>query len=298
MTQSLLKIAAVVLSIVVLQSCDNKGGASSDMISGYKYVVHDKGSGAAIAPGDYVTFTLQIVDDKGTVLQSNTTDPLPAVQIPAPDSPPQAPNPIVDLIGMSTVGDSIELIMPRDSLKGPMPEGNEDLQSISYVMRLTKAEDEASYQTAVEEQRKVDAAKGELIMAREVEVKALVETIGKTIDDGSAKIETTDSGLQYIIHQEGSGPNAKSGDVVDVFYYGTLENGDEFDNAFKRGKEFQFTVGQGMVIKGWDEGLPLLKEGGSATLIVPADLGYGEQATGTIPANSTLRFYVELVDIK
>lgn len=97
--------------------------------------------------------------------------------------------------------------------------------------------------------------------------------------------------------QIGSGGTVKSGDTVCIHYRGTLENGTEFDTSYKRNKPFVTQIGVGSVIKGWDLGIVGLKEGGKRKLTIPAQLGYGSQSTGSIPANSTLIFEVELVKI-
>ena len=108
---------------------------------------------------------------------------------------------------------------------------------------------------------------------------------------------TTDSGLEVIIIEEGTGETPVPGDRVFVDYSGTFEDGSKFDSSFDRGRPFDFTLGQGAVIAGWDEGIALLKEGGIAVLIVPPDLGYGPNAYGPIPGGSTLRFEVVLVEV-
>lgn len=111
-------------------------------------------------------------------------------------------------------------------------------------------------------------------------------------------VTTTASGLQYVIVEEGTGPTPQPGDIVRVHYTGTLEDGTEFDSS-RGGEPIQFPLGVGYVIPGWDEGIGLLKKGGKAKLIIPPDLGYGEQgAGGVIPPNATLIFDVELVDIQ
>lgn len=96
----------------------------------------------------------------------------------------------------------------------------------------------------------------------------------------------------------GTGGEVKVGDSVSVHYIGTLQNGQEFDNSRKRGAPFSFTVGEGRVIKGWEEGLVGMKVGGHRILVIPPDLAYGENAVGPIPANSTLVFAIELIEIK
>lgn len=95
----------------------------------------------------------------------------------------------------------------------------------------------------------------------------------------------------------GTGEEVKSGDVVCIDYKGTLENGTEFDQSYKRGQPFVTQIGVGQVIPGWDLGIVGLKEGGKRKLTIPADLAYGSRATNSIPANSTLIFEVELVKV-
>jgi peptidylprolyl isomerase len=117
--------------------------------------------------------------------------------------------------------------------------------------------------------------------------------------DSKEKGMTTDSGLQYIEIEEGSGPTPQEGDIVSVHYVGTLEDGTEFDSSHNRGKPIQFSLGRGMVIPGWEEGIALMKEGGKAKLIIPPELAYGASgAGGVIPPNATLTFEVELVSVQ
>ena len=96
----------------------------------------------------------------------------------------------------------------------------------------------------------------------------------------------------------GTGAEVKVGDTVTVNYLGTLENGTKFDSSYDRGTPFSFTVGNGKVIRGWELGLLGMKVGGKRELVVPAELGYGAQANGPIPANSVLKFTIELLDTK
>ena len=109
----------------------------------------------------------------------------------------------------------------------------------------------------------------------------------------------TESGLEYILVWEGTGIKAAPGNTVNVHYTGYLEDGTIFDSSLKRDQPFNFTLGMGRVIKGWDEGVALMKAGDKARLIIPADLGYGERgAGGVIPPNATLIFDVELLEVK
>ena len=109
----------------------------------------------------------------------------------------------------------------------------------------------------------------------------------------------TASGLEYIEVEPGTGAQAEAGKTVSVHYTGKFQDGKVFDSSISRGEPITFPLGRGRVIKGWDEGIALMKEGGKAQLIIPPDLAYGERgAGGVIPANATLLFDVELVSVK
>lgn len=108
----------------------------------------------------------------------------------------------------------------------------------------------------------------------------------------------TSSGLQYVILTDSDGEKPQNGQKVSVNYSGFLIDGTMFDSSYKRNKPFEFVLGQGRVIKGWDEGVALLNKGAKAKFIIPPHLAYGPRgAGGLIPPNSTLIFEVELIDI-
>lgn len=109
----------------------------------------------------------------------------------------------------------------------------------------------------------------------------------------------TASGLKYIYVEKGNGAQAENGKTVDVHYTGYLMDGRTFDSSIERGEPISFPLGQNMVIKGWEEGIALMKVGDKMRLIIPSDLGYGANgAGGVIPPNATLIFDVELVNVK
>lgn len=115
----------------------------------------------------------------------------------------------------------------------------------------------------------------------------------------NSEMVTTASGLQYQDILVGSGAAAKSGDTVSVHYTGTLADGSKFDSSLDRGTPFEFTIGAGRVIKGWEEGLLGMNVGGKRRLIIPPDLGYGPAGyPPVIPQNATLYFDIELLAIK
>ena len=106
------------------------------------------------------------------------------------------------------------------------------------------------------------------------------------------------AGLQSTDEVVGTGDEAVAGKTVSVHYVGTLTNGTKFDSSRDRNQPFEFALGTGQVIKGWDQGVAGMKVGGKRKLVIPPDLGYGDRAAGTIPPNSTLVFEVELLGVK
>jgi len=109
---------------------------------------------------------------------------------------------------------------------------------------------------------------------------------------------TTPSGLKYTDLVVGDGPSPRVGQTAVVHYTGTLTDGTKFDSSLDRGQPYSFPLGTGSVIKGWDEGVATMKVGGRRRLVVPPALGYGPMPRPKIPANSTLLFDVELLDVK
>jgi peptidylprolyl isomerase len=119
----------------------------------------------------------------------------------------------------------------------------------------------------------------------------------------SGRPMTTPSGLQVLDTTPGTGASPKTGDTCVMHYTGWLyangQKGQKFDSSVDRGKPFEFPIGVGRVIKGWDEGVSTMKVGGKRTLIIPPALGYGASgAGGVIPPNATLMFDVELLEVK
>lgn len=134
---------------------------------------------------------------------------------------------------------------------------------------------------------------GIIIVNEANETSALEDALRQAIND-----EGNFSRMVIDDIKEGAGKEASEGDTVLVHYAGTLQDGTEFDNSRKRGDAFEFTLGAGMVIKGWDEGVVGMKEGGERILVIPPEKGYGDQGIGPIPGGATLIFKIELLEVK
>ena len=134
-----------------------------------------------------------------------------------------------------------------------------------------------------------------------------VVVVGDTDNDRAAQRDaiveaTNDSGkLERMVIDDikiGTGDEVQMGDVVSVHYAGRLQDGTEFDNSRTRGSAFEFEVGGGQVIEGWEEGLVGMKVGGERILVIPPEKGYGADGIGPIPGGATLIFSIELLEIK
>lgn len=115
---------------------------------------------------------------------------------------------------------------------------------------------------------------------------------------GEEEYTTTNTGLRYVIFEAGDGPSPAAGEIVSVHYTGWLVDGTQFDSSVDRGQPFSFPLGMGRVIPGWDEGIALMNVGDKGRLIIPSELAYGPNGSGSIPPDSTLVFDVELLGIQ
>ena len=136
------------------------------------------------------------------------------------------------------------------------------------------------------------------IYTLEVEAQTKRRRTPRSSPPSSAAI-TTPSGLTYLITKKGTGRQLKTGDTVILNYTGTLTNGMKFDSSYDRNEPFEFNLGAGRVIKGWDEGVAKLHVGDHAILVIPGKLAYGPRGVpNVIPPDSTLIFIIEVVNVK
>ncbi len=204
---------------------------------------------------------------------------------------PSFKNDLMAGLSMLTVGDSAQFLINADSLfsktfGATRPDFIEAGSFLTFTVKIEKITTEAVL--------KAD----EIKVQKENEMKETVD-IEKYIADNKLTPAKTSSGLMYIISEPGTGAAAEAGKTVKVHYTGRLLNGTKFDSSLDRNDPIEFVLGRGMVIKGWDEGIALLKVGGKALLIIPSNLAYGSRgAGGAIPPFAPLTFEVELVSVQ
>ncbi|MFT6192321.1 MAG: FKBP-type peptidyl-prolyl cis-trans isomerase [Paraglaciecola sp.] len=185
----------------------------------------------------------------------------------------------------------------KHTVFGSVIEGQDIVDAIAQGDELTAIEiikvgETAEKFNAVETFRTFEGSREK----READEKAKKKEL---LDSVATGYNETDSGLRYKILQKGNGKKATKGAKVSVHYKGQLLDGTVFDSSYKRKEPIEFALGVGQVISGWDEGIQLLQVGDKARFVIPSDLAYGSAgAGGVIPADATLIFDVELMDIK
>ena len=292
MTRFSLLFCGLLLSLF---ACAPKSNVTGERISSpngdYEYLWLVDAPGDTVEINDYVEYHAYVRngEDVKFSTRDGTGDPV-RNQL----TKEAAREPLVQMLFRMSPGDSVAVFTPLPPGQ-PTPPDFEGATEVRYdivlLNELTKEEYDASIAQLKEKQ---EAAAAEF-KAAEAEIArrtatALAEYKADNIDD----LQTTPSGLKYVVLKEGTGPKPTVGERVSVNYYGMLTTGEEFDNSYKRGQPFQFQLGAGRVIKGWDEGVALLNGGSEAVFFIPADLAYGAQESPTIPANSELVFFVSL----
>ncbi len=258
--------------------------------TGLYYVETAKGSGPKIDTGMYVKmhFIVSTIDGKQVFSSYDRGEPI-RMEYGKPFDTPG----FEEGIGKMTKGTKATLIVPSEIAFGAQGRGG---MIPPYATVIYKVE-------VVDLQSKAQVDKEQADQKREAEMK---KANAKT--DEGAKLNAylkakgitakpTADGLYYIEKVKGTGAKAVAGKKVKVHYTGTLLDGTKFDSSRDRNQPFEFTLGQGQVIKGWDEGIALMNVGGKATLIIPSSIAYGDRDMGQIPPYSTLVFDVELLEV-
>ncbi|MDX1911620.1 MAG: FKBP-type peptidyl-prolyl cis-trans isomerase [Saprospiraceae bacterium] len=260
---------------------------------GNRVVVHTNNEGPKATYGNTILINVNTwVND--SLVQSTLRDAGGPREVTLPDSTMMKGRvpAVFEALLMMAKGDSATVYQPLDSvMKKGIPKSFGEVKEIRYEVKL-----EDIVTPEVLQQRQAEAAK----KAEEAQAQGMVvaETVKTMLADYKSKklanLKKSESGLEYVIIEQGAGAPLKDGDSVPTSYFGVRKNdGVMFDNSYDRGGPSPFTVGA--LIPGFNEGMKLLNRGGKALLFIPSKLGYGEQgAGGDIPPNTDLVFYIEM----
>lgn len=249
------------------------------------------GTGTVVKEGMFLTFDFEIRNLNGEMVYSSIESNFPASFEYGKRFDTEG---LMQAMGMMREGDEVELIIPSALAFGEMgrPGMIDPFTPLHYFIRLTSVKTKAQNDAEIAAKAKVAEAEKQALKLQESSV------LAKYIADNAITVAPTASGLYFISTTEGTGEQAVAGSKVKVHYTGTLLDGTKFDSSVDRNEPFEFVLGQGQVIKGWDEGVAMMKVGGKATLILPSSIAYGERQAGDIiKPFSPLKFDVELIEI-
>ena len=296
----------------LLTACDG-GGDYQTTDSGIKYKYISKGGGEEAKPGEVMILNMVYKDGKDTVLFSTLDqgDPMP---MPV-DSTWKDDGSIYEVFRLLKKGDSVEIKITAEGFyiktaRQPLPDSIDAKSLFTFnigVEDVMAMDSFRTYQMKIFEKQQERAA----IRAME-QLKKDKDIIENYLKENNIEAQSTESGLRYVVLEEGKGPQASQGDSVVVDFTGSTLDGKMFYTSNRKMAEekgvleegnpyepLSFVIGAGRMIPGVEEGISLLKEGSKARLYLPSEMAYGERGAGPdIKPNQVLSFDVELIDIK
>jgi len=253
----------------------------------YKFVERYKGR---IAPDSGKLMSLRMTYGTEDTVFFNSKD-IPAKVMVLPMKASAFPGDFYEMMEMMHLGDSVVFYVDATSFftktaeYPEVPDFAKDLDELLFHAKIMK----------IQTEEEIEVEKEAKLMEMKENEAAIITNY---LSENNMHTEPNESGLYVIIEEEGSGPKPQKGDKVKVHYTGYLLDGTKFDSSVDRDQPFEFPIGMGRVIKGWDEGIAMLSVGSKAKLIIPSSLGYGERGAGhVIGPYETLIFDVELLDI-
>jgi FKBP-type peptidyl-prolyl cis-trans isomerase len=276
------------------------------LASGIDYKIIKDVPGTKVPMGDYIM--VHAVTKANDTVISNSRQMANNEPQAAQVSEPKFAGDPMEVINMLTAGDSVVIRVPGDVFRKANPGMPEHIKSLEFDIQVASVKTKAQFdneQKAAQAKMMEEQAKQQAEADKKAEGQKIIDDklISEYLAANKIKATKTASGLYYKIDAPGTGEQIKAGQTLDVMYEGKLLNGKVFDANMgpqaKRNTPISFAVGTGRVIKGWDEGLLLLKKGSKATFYIPSPLAYGPQSMGNdIPANSVLVFDVEVKEVK
>jgi FKBP-type peptidyl-prolyl cis-trans isomerase FkpA len=307
---SSIAFAGLLSGVVLIFSCNNSKYPGYEQTKDglyYNLIKHDE-KGKKAVEGDVLMMDMVYKNDKDSIIFNSLTQNR---KVPVPLTKPSFKGGLEEGFAMLAPGDSASFKVSADSLfiktfgMKEMPKEIAKGSVLTFFVKVHEIKSKAEIEKMREERMAASEAEALKNKANEK------INLDKYLADNKITTAPTESGLIYIQKAKGNGARAEKGKKVKMNYVGKLLDGTIFDtNNEKVAKEnnmhsegrtynaFEFTVGNGEVIPGWDEALPMMNVGGKATFIVPSSLAYGEMNQGPITPYSTLVFDVELLEVK
>lgn len=304
------RILIALVAILAVFSCKENESVNNVTSGGYHFEVdHTIPDGQKVQVGEYVSFGVKLKLDGEKIIRESSKGPNAPILKVDKLTDFDKRDFVREVLSGAQKGDLFKIVTPLDSIpqaKMTFP----DAKNFVYEIYVDSILNEEQF-TVLKEQRDAEMKvlrEKQMALRKKFEEnkkgyikreKSVANALNKTIDsyrNNKLELKTTESGLKYVVHEEGKGSSINNGDDAHVMYYGSLLDKKSFDNSFGRGMPFTVPVGKGAVIKGWDEALQLLKKGDKATLFIPADLAYGAEDKPGIPGGSELAFYIEILE--
>lgn len=287
MRSKLMLMMVAVSLMTVMNSCNGQAYKTTD--SGLQYKIHVLNKDNPVPEAGDIISMKMTYGTPDTLFFNSTEMPEQNMMLAMQES--TYPGDFYEMMAMLHQGDSATFILNADSFfvktagYPKLPDFAKDLKDLEFHVMLTKIQTEEEVMAEMEAERNT---------MRDEEG----EKIAAYVQENNIDAIPTEMGMYVIVTEQGNGPKPVAGDNVKVHYTGMLLDGTKFDSSVDRGQPFEFVLGQGRVIRGWDEGIAMLNVGSKARLIIPSEMGYGERGAGRdIPPFSPLIFDVELIDI-
>ena len=276
-----------IIATIFFSSCTNN---VKELENGVSLTYFKNGSGDFVENGEIIMFNLLYYDNEGNEqFRSQPNEPV----LQQKDSLWEN-IPFLNVISTLKEGDSVFFQLSLDQFLGFIPGANYPDSLGSELMSFYAGIEDIMTREEFENYQKEQYEK--MKMNDDQQLSIDLELIDNYLKENNIEAIKTESGLRYVVQKEGEGRNAAPGDNVSVHYTGMLLNGEVFDSSLER-QPLSFTLGQGMVIQGWDEGISYFNKNAKGTIYIPSYLGYGARgAGGAIPPNAVLVFEIELID--
>ena len=277
-----------IIATIFFSSCTNN---VKELENGVSLKYFKNGSGDFVENGEIIMFNLLYYDNEGNEqFRSQPNEPV----LQQKDSLWEN-IPFLNVISTLKEGDSVFFQLSLDQFLGFIPGANYPDSLGSELMSFYAGIEDIMTREEFENYQKEQYEK--MKMNDDQQLSIDLELIDNYLKENNIEAIKTESGLRYVVQKEGEGRNAAPGDNVSVHYTGMLLNGEVFDSSLER-QPLSFTLGQGMVIQGWDEGISYFNKNAKGTIYIPSYLGYGARgAGGAIPPNAVLVFEIELIEI-